>query len=441
MRVLLAAVAMVLLAGCAGYSDRVGTMERMIATGHPERALRLLEEEDEQGRDALLTLLNRAILQRMKGDYAASTASLEAAKRLSEHFATLSVSEQAGALTVNDALRAYAGEPYERVFIHVFEALNYLQQDRLPDARVEALQLDLLLRQLPEDAPDAAGVARYLAGLIYESLHEWDDALIAYRKSYQAYSRAGGGVPLYLQRDLLRLTRQLGREAEWQDYRRRFGDAVAAGADAALAGGEVVVFLCAGLAPVKRDVVVPVYSGAGRLVSVALPYVETRRAAVAAARVGAAGATAPAEMMVDVNTLAVQALERNMPAITARAVARAVAKYQAAKKAEEDGGPLLGAAINIAGLVSERADTRSWSTLPNRIFMARLPLAPGRYDVTLSWRDDGEARRVFKGVTVTAGRKRFFGVHVVSVADLRPTGGPPPRTVIDLRLQGRRRGQ
>src|SRR5690606_14309472 len=103
-----------------------------------------------QARDAVLYDLNRAMLLRMAGDYGQSNAAFEQAKDAIDRLDAVSVREQAGALAVNDMLRSYTGAPYERVLLHVYAALNYLALDRPDDARVEILQLDVLLGQ--EDA-------------------------------------------------------------------------------------------------------------------------------------------------------------------------------------------------------------------------------------------------------------------------------------------------
>ena len=126
------------------------------------------------------------------------------------------------------------------------------------------------------------------------------------------------------------------------------------------------------------------------LVRIAVPYYETRPTPVTGARVVAGGAGAQAELAEDIHAIAVKDLEARMPAITARAVARAVVKAQMAKAARENarqqnqnnaGAAVAAMAVEIAGLVTERADTRSWLTLPARIHLARLPLPPGTYTV------------------------------------------------------------
>ena len=51
------------LSGCATYSDWVGHMEADISQGQPDKALLVLEKHA-SSKDAVLYLLNRAMLQR-----------------------------------------------------------------------------------------------------------------------------------------------------------------------------------------------------------------------------------------------------------------------------------------------------------------------------------------------------------------------------------------
>ena len=70
------------------------------------------------------------------------------AKLLAEELNALSLREQTMALTINDATRSYTGAPYELVMLNVYSALNYLELGQLDAARVETLQVDLLLGEL-----------------------------------------------------------------------------------------------------------------------------------------------------------------------------------------------------------------------------------------------------------------------------------------------------
>jgi hypothetical protein len=87
-----------------------------------------------------------------------------------------------------------------------------------------------------------------------------------------------------------------------------------------------------------------------------------------------------------------------------RAIARSLAKYLATRTAEnQDEG--LGALVNLLGVVTESADTRSWTTLPRTIQLARLDLEPGKYRLDVNVVDlHGQllAHRSFDDVEVKA---------------------------------------
>ncbi len=410
-----------LLSACASYGDWARQLEHEVATGNYQGALAMVEEEGRRSRDVLLYHLNRALLLRMDGDFAASNAAFEEAKVLMEKFSTVSVSEQAGALTINDLQRSYSGEAYERVLVHLFAALNYLESGLPHEARVEILQLDVVLGQLQAESLAAGAFARYFSGMVFEALGEMDEALIAYRKAYQAYREypdAALALPRQLKTDLLRLTARLGLTEELARYRTEFAMPAPA-RETAPARGEVILILFSGLAPLKRETRVNAVTGNGEWVTVAIPYYENRLPYVRKGVLEVDGVRAESEPVEDINTLAVAALQRRAPLIMARAMARAVLKHEAVEKAgEEDEG--LGFLVNVAGVVSERADTRSWSILPGRVYLARLALPAGAHTLQVRLQNaQGEVagtRRL--GIRLRGGEKRFLSLHWVDNHDL-----------------------
>ena len=92
--------------------------------------------------------------------------------------------------------------------------------------------------------------------------------------------------------------------------------------------------------------------------------------------------------MEDIDAIARASLNARMPAITARAVARAIAKGviqesvdKAGQKGDDAAVQLIGSLlVRVASVATERADTRSWLTLPANVQLARLALPPGSYD-------------------------------------------------------------
>jgi len=431
-----------LFSGCASYSDSFSVIESDMAAQRFGAALETLERQRHPKRDQLLYLLNKAMLERMNGDYAASNRTFEVAKTRMEELRGLSLREQGQSLLINDATRSYAGEEFEQVLVHLYMALNYLQLGERIDARVEALQVDERLREitqrLPENRYTEDALARYLTGMIYEELGERSDAMIAYRKAYEAYRRYGQNysvaVPESLKRDLLRLSQQMGLTEELRQYKKEFRIEHWMSADELAEQGELIFLLHNGLAPIRREHAVTVPDlASGHFVRIAVPYYETRPTPVDGARVTAGGTSASAEVAEDIRAIALKDLETKMPAITARALARAVLKAQMAKAARENarqqnqnnaGAAVAAMAVEIAGLVTERADTRSWLTLPSRIHLARLPLPPGTYTVKVDLLgDDGQivSTQEYANVDIRRGAKTWLSLHWI------PSTVTPPR--------------
>lgn len=443
------------LNGCATYSSSFATIEQQLAGQRYDDALNTIEEKSKNNNERVLYLLNKGMVQRMKRDFAASNQSLEAAKQEMERLYAASVSENALSFVVNDATVSYAGEDYEQVLVHLYMALNYLELGQRDEARVEALQVDIKLREIGEEIPASKftedALSRYLAGMIYEELGEWSDAMIAYRKAYEAYKKYqhdfSVAMPAMLKLDLMRLAQRQGLADELAQYQREFGATPAKKKTvAAEPEGELVFILSNGLAPIKREEVIATWApppsavvDASRqprrathataasstppvLVNIALPYYESRPNKVMYARISVSGKQADTQMMEDIDAIARASLSARMPAITARAVARAISKGvmqesvdSAGQRNDDAAIALLGSLlIRVASIATERADTRSWLTLPANVQLARLPLPPGSYDVTVELLGNYEQvieSRVFPQVTIRKARKTYLSQH------------------------------
>ncbi|MDP2762238.1 MAG: hypothetical protein Q8O64_17875 [Sideroxyarcus sp.] len=449
----LATLACVLaLNGCATYSNSFAIIEQQLDKQHYDEALKTLETQAGDQKDRVLYLLNKGMVQRMKHDFAASNESLEAAKQEMERLYAESVSEHALSFMVNDATVSYAGDDYEQVLVHLYMALNYLELGQPDEARVEALQIDLKLRAIAEKIPDSKftedALSRQLTGMIYDELGEWSDAMIAYRKAYEAYkkNRANFSVdlPTMLQVDLLRLAQRQGLTDELARYQQEFSIAPTPETTVDNAAeGELVFILNNGLAPIKRETVIGMWApppsvavdaskGAKNtdttpttppvLINIALPYYESRPSRIVRARISVSGKQADTEMMEDIDAIARANLAARMPAITARAVARAIAKGvmqasvdKSGQRGDDAAAKMIGSLlVRVATIATERADTRSWLTLPANVQLARLSLPPGSYDVTveLLGRDENLiATRVYPQITIRQTRKTYLSQH------------------------------
>jgi tetratricopeptide (TPR) repeat protein len=413
------------LSSCATYTASMRRVDQALAAQNPAAALKALAPM-EGGRDQSLYLLNKAMILRMQGDYAASTDAFERAKHLMTYLEATSVSENAAALSLSENLRSFEGELYERLLLHVYLGLNYLQMDDVDSARVEVKQIDDLLKRLypgTDAAPNGGDTfARYFSGMVYEDAGDWSDAMIGYRKAYQAYRAEGvadSNIPPDLQISLCRFADYLGLDQERDDYKKRFGidswPSVQPGGNDP--DGQLVFVLSNGLAPRKVAATAVVQDPvSGHFFSISLPRLERRRPDVSNAMIEIADKTAVTRPVESIDYDATRALSVELPRLTAYELSRNVVRQAAANQADKN-QPGMGALLSIIGTVVDQADTRIWNTLPDDIQLARLRLPPGTYDLKVSLRGRGDnlvQSRTFEDVVIKPGRMTFTAWHAVN---------------------------
>ncbi len=373
------------LGGCATYSKQATSMRDNLLTGRADLARVTAEEKDENQND-VLACLNKGMLRRMTDDYASSNQIFEIAKQEMESLYGISITDAAASLTINDAVRDYKGDRYEQILLHAYMAMNYLQLGELDSARVEILQADVKMMEWGEQ-PDEDPFVRYFAGMIYEALGEDDQALVSYRKARDLYIATGNEqlleVPVMLKKDLLRLLAAQGLWDEYNSLKAEFGLANFKPAKVSGDFGELIVILNNGLAPIRTETSIMTFSSEVQsTVRVAFPVYKTEASPANKARLSISGKLIDLETVENIDSLARHALDDDMPLVMTRAVARAVVKYQAQKHAQ-DQHALAGFLLTVTNLATERADTRSWTTLPKEIQMARVMLPAGQQQVSI----------------------------------------------------------
>jgi hypothetical protein len=384
-RVVITLLLCVLIQSCASYGQRAYSLRDGLLMGRPDLSLSVAEDKDPEMTD-VITSLDKGMLRRMNGDYKGSNEALEAAKKEIEKLYGISITENLASLTVNDTLRGYEGDRYEQLLLHVFKAQNYIQLGQLDDARVEMLQANVKMMEWG-DEPEEDPYLRYFEGIIYEALKEYDNALISYRKAFNRYRETAGKVypetPLSLKKDLLRLLAWQGLRDEFRTLQKQMGldDYEPYQPDDKY--GELIVIVNNGLAPIRSQSVIPIFSTEvqGNL-RVAFPIYREPKKNLLRPVIQVTDKRYAMDTVEDVDALARHSLEQDMPAIMARATARAVVKYNTQHQAQ-DNSPLAGFLMTVTNLVSEQADTRSWSTLPQEIELQRIRLPVGEYNVAV----------------------------------------------------------
>jgi len=409
-----------LLSGCASYSLNFKQIETKIATKNYQAALKTLDDNKGPQRDSALYWMNRGMILRMSGNYTQSNQAFEQAKTISQQITATSISEQAGALSISDGLRSYDGQSFEKIYLHVYKALNYLEQNDLDNARVEALQIDVKFNEMNDDGFKDDPFARYLMGLVFEAQQEWSDALIAYRKAYDNYQSKQKifsiPLPKTLQQDLLRLTGKEGFQQEHQTYLTRFKNIQWIKASELAQKGELIIIFNNSLMPAKSEQFISTVGKKGILIRISTPVYQRKPVHIQQIKVKTNHAITPGNLVEDLTAVGQHTLARQTPGIIARAISRAVVKTSLTSRLERK-NELVGMVANIAGLLTERADTRAWSTLPQNIHIARIPLSPGTYNVDvqlLGYQNNIIHIEKLTNLNIRKGKKIFKSIHFVS---------------------------
>ncbi len=170
------ALAAMLGAGCTTVP--LDDARRQFANGHLPAAEQSLASIPGDG-NQVLHLMERGMIRHLRENYAGSTLDWMSAVRLEEQLETHSISKAGASMVVNDTALAFRGYPYERTYLHVFLARNFLVQGMWDDAAVEARNIIRKLERrdgFPDDA-----YSRYLAGLCLELTGDSSGAALQYR--------------------------------------------------------------------------------------------------------------------------------------------------------------------------------------------------------------------------------------------------------------------
>ncbi len=367
-------LAAILLQGCSAW--KVNSLADQLQVQGPEATLLALQKVSPPERDLAQYLLDMGSLKFNTGDFNGSIQDLQQAKQVMRDLQALSVTETAAAATINETMRAYSGTPSERVLNHLLLGLNYLATDDFDGARVEMLQADVLMQELAQADSISGQLAstRFLAGIIYELDGEWDDAMISYRRAANIMKGRHMAIPDALATSLLKTSRRQGFDKEYRGYVKQFGRE----AEVTKAGdGEVILFYSDGVVSNIEQQKISLYSWQlEQAISIAIPHYPPAKYSPRHLKLNVAGqhiATSPLE---DIDALVREDLADRMPGIIATTTARAVAKYYAVKEAGKQNS-WVGIVANIATVLSEVADTRSWNMLPSSFQVARFTVPAG----------------------------------------------------------------
>ncbi|HOY09295.1 MAG TPA: hypothetical protein PLB05_04370 [Candidatus Omnitrophota bacterium] len=428
---LLLAGTAVSLSSCASVMTVQPQVGRLAASGRYAQALTALETRQAlYGKNnQLLFLLEKGMILHLNGQYRESIAVFENAKSLWEDLYTESLTKIAASWVANDYALPYRGEDFERVMVNIFQALNFAALEDYESALVEARDVDSKLAVINEQYPPGQknvyredAFARLLAGILYESAGSYgnlNDALISYEKAYDAYANDyrehyGLEPPRVLLENLCTLARWTGGPDEGQYQGALSGQDCPSLKEKSLKA-EVIIIQYHGSVPDKRTESVLIPLPGGYVSSFSFPQYSARShedglRVISVRDQQGKVRHAETEAGEEISRIASKNLADRKTRIMIKGAARSAGRYfierhienEIAEKHGRDRArwfPVLASFLNLA---VDRADLRSWQTLPAEIRIARFILDPGHYTFFLG-------QDVLLGdVAVSPGQKRFI---------------------------------
>jgi hypothetical protein len=454
---------MLFLLGCSSYNDMIASYYRQISDGNYSEALKELDKNKllQKPRNKLLFLMEKGKTSHLAGDYENSNQYFNEADQMLENGLGGAMDAVVGTL-VNPMTQRYKGEDFEKFMIHYYKALNYVYLNKTEDAIVEARRITLQSQEQGDKFNDKD--TRYskdafslmLQGFIYEHDGDVNNAFIAYRNATEVYLKSkdqtyyGITMPDELKQDVLRMADLNGFAAELSRFEELFG--VKYQRRVAPEGGELIFFWENGLAPVKQQeelffslikgstgdlfftnlggtIIIPFdygYNNSGfslegiESLRVTYPKYVARKPYYSSATLSNGKQTVSFERAEDINELAFKTLDqrfmKEMGKVLTRLAVKKSAEYVLRKSAKGNGKDGkdntllegLGIGMQLYSLLSEKADTRNWQSLPANISYTRIPLQKGNNSVTLQLKSAGGNDET-KTIEITGtGRLQFY---------------------------------
>ncbi|MBO5911826.1 MAG: hypothetical protein J6Q05_06625 [Elusimicrobiaceae bacterium] len=427
-KALLAVCAVVVCSACGAPSLRYkNEVSKLAEQGKFEQAADYVQakaKHNYSAKDSLLYALDRgALLHDAQQPVQSDALFAQAQQQITDSY-TKSISASLGRMVINDLTTPYYAANYEIALTFMYRALNFLQQNDVMSAAVEARKAVFFLDHLRGDKKRGYNddpFVQYLASMIFELSGELSDARISRINALNVYQKRGWAAPRFTV------------PQNWQDY------------------GEVVIVHYVGRVPLKKnqtvqiawhrlmamagspaegDSISPQVENAiragltGSAVTLSYPVLEPQAYVVAGSAVQANGQRFPMQKMTDIATLTQEDLQEKMPGIwfrlATRAVLRRIAAVQARHAMDGEGhnnksygsaGWLAEMVVDLFGAVVEKADTRQWFTLPAEIYMTRAFVVPGTQNIKLLLTDKNGniiGEHTFENVNVPKGGRIFL---------------------------------
>jgi hypothetical protein len=418
-----ALVSVAWLVGCGGHTERTLKMRTALDMGAPQAAVAALNEElevksdsdlpKELVGDSALLVLDRGSIQQSMAKFEGSKRDFEAADKAIDMLDLAhNAGDSIGEYMFSDSAGKYRAPPYEKLLVNTLNMLNYLELHDLNGARVEARRLSVITKYFKDDLaePDNAvlGLAGFLAGFAFEKSGEIDEALRYYD---EALRFAGYGA---LQEPVRRMLPKASfRTPRLQNVAGISQSDAPPTAETHDDSGEIAFVVGFGRVPHKIANRIPIglaltlfandisphdRAAAGELAAQGLvtwvnfPSLGPDQGSYETPRVVINGQYVQLEEAVNVSREVRAQWKKMEGKIIVSAITRLITRYAVGQGVRAAAGR-----DNVVGLLAslgtqatltalDTPDTRSWETLPARVAIARVRVAPGAHQIAIDAR-------------------------------------------------------
>jgi len=409
--------------GCAGHAASTEGARSALDAGRPKEALELINEQLDVDNEkepivdledeAVLYVLDRSTILQMLDKYDLSSRDLQIADKQIEvlDFST-SALDDIGKYMFSDDTGSYRAPAYEKLMINTLNMVNYLVQGDLNGARIEARRFTVMQKFVSENEGQGkalSGPGSYLAGFVFEKSNNPNEAIRYYDEALQCL-------------DYRSLEEPIRRLAASTTYRGPKIKSILGESNPAATTtqpqtpvednkADLLVVISYGRVPAKIAKRIPI----GLALTLVSGYISPRDHARAAYLAGQGlvtwvnypelgkatgeygrpilaidGKTTVIDESFDIDTEARKAWDEGKTAIIVSAITRMITRVAVGEGTRQAVGGTLGALLSLgtqAALTAvDTPDTRSWSTLPARIVVSRMRIAPGKHQVEISVR-------------------------------------------------------
>lgn len=371
---------------CATYQSKVAESRNYLKFGQYDLAEKsLLPLAEKKDGDQLVYLLDYSVALQMNGKIKESSQALIQADRLAEVQDYTSLSRETGSLLINQEMVQYKGDSFEKFYINAYAALNYLELGQLDEALVETRRMNEKYTKInSEDRKtfEKNVFGKYLSAMIWEANQNWDDAYIAYDEAY----KLDPTIP-FIGADLIRASKRARRTDAYQGWKKTFPQVAERKEWYDKNYGELVIIFEQGWGPRKAQLGGPgIYAGGYNP-----PILQPVYNSVLGMKATISGVGEfDSRTVYDVERAAIETLQHDYAWLSAKRIGAFAAKEIVASQIRQK-NEALGAAAWLAMQLSERADLRQWSTLPQTVQLVRVPLKAGTYNVNLQGLGQGGA--------------------------------------------------